>query len=447
MEVRPSTASGSLGLLDLGLEVLLDFGDGGDGNGVLLLGLLRLLGNIAALLDNVGEVAGASAVPGEDVLGVAGDVGEGTSGTDGDEVSLELLGGDVGDGVGGVLGGLEREQVGEETSNVGRGHGGTRDGVGGVLRADPGGKNVETRSEDVVALSVVGEVRTLVKEGGSTDGDGLLSSGGRVVARVSVVVTGGHSEVDTVLDGSIDGKIESGRLATTQAHVGSRALEALALAILGLLDLFIVCLDSVLDALDDVGHGARAVGAEHLDGVNLGLLGNTVLLAGNSTRAVSAVTVAILVGIAAGDGLAPVSTALEVNVLVVGTGVNNVDIDALTSVGGIEVLVPCAEAQGVAVGDTGETPGSVLLSLVLVATHGVDDRVLLDVIDLSRDQRLAWFKLCMQGTELRYHVRLRGIAWFSSASSQVAARCGCWDHCQVRDRQPDLRLSNVFRHR
>jgi hypothetical protein len=33
--------------------------------------------------------------------------------------------------------------------------------------------------------------------------------------------------------------------------------------------------------------------------------------------------------------------------------------------------------------DTGKTPGGVGLGLMLVATHGVDHRVALDVIDLS----------------------------------------------------------------
>ena len=95
-------------------------------------------------------------------------------------------------------------------------------------------------------------------------------------------------------------------------------------------------------------------------------------------------TVAVLIGIAVGDGLAPVSTALEVNVLVVCTGVDDVDIDTLTTVGRVEVLVPRAEAQGVAVRDTGKTPWGVLLRLEVV-TEGVDLRVTLDVVDLSDD--------------------------------------------------------------
>lgn len=357
------------------LEVILNLGERGDGDaelGLLLVLLSSLLDSVATLLNDLSVVGRATTVPGEDVLGVAWDVRESTDGSDGDEVSLELLGGDVGDSVGRVLGRLERQHVGKETSNVGRGHGGTRDGVGGVLRADPGGKDVETRGEDVVALSVVGEVRTLVKEGGGTDGDGVLSSSWGVVAGVRVVVSGSNGKVDTSVNSGVDSEVEGGGLATSQAHVGSATLEALLLTVLGGLDGLRVRLSSVLDALDDVGHGARAVGAEHLDGVDVRLLGNTVLLTSNSAGAVGAVAVAILVSIAVGDGLAPLGTTLKVNVLGVCASVDDVNVDALTTVGGVEVLVPGAEAQGVAVRDTSKTPWGVLLDLWFVVAESVD---------------------------------------------------------------------------
>jgi len=102
------------------------------------------------------------------------------------------------------------------------------------------------------------------------------------------------------------------------------------------------------------------------------LLSDTVLLTGDSAGAVGAVAVAILVGIAVGDGLAPLSTTLKVNVLGVCAGVDDVNVNALTTVGGVEVLVPGAEAQGVAVRDTGETPGGVLLDFRFVVAESVD---------------------------------------------------------------------------
>jgi hypothetical protein len=347
-------ASRLLGLL----KVILDLGERGNGDAELRLLLLlgSLLDGVATLLKNLSVVGRATTVPGKDVLGVAWDIRESTNGSDRDEVSLELLGGDVGDSVGRVLGRLERQHVGKETSNVRGGHGGTRDGVGGVLRTDPGGQDVETGGEDVVALSVVGEVRTLIKESGGTDGDGVLSSSRGVVARVGVIVTGSDGKVDTGVNGSVDSEVESGGLATSQAHVGGASLEALLLAVLGGLEGLGVSLSSVLNALDDVGHGAGAVGAEDLDGVDVCLLGDTVLLASNSAGAVGAVAVAILISIAVGDSLAPLGTTLKVDVLGVCASVDDVNINTLTTVSGVEVLVPGAEAQGVAVRDTGKTP-------------------------------------------------------------------------------------------
>jgi len=66
----------------------------------------------------------------------------------------------------------------------------------------------------------------------------------------------------------------------------------------------------------------------------------------------------------------------------VGTGIDDVDVNALATVLGVEVLVEGAEAQAVAVGDTGEAPGSVLLDLGLVAAQSVDFLISLDELDL-----------------------------------------------------------------
>ena len=101
-----------------------------------------------------------------------------------DQVLLELLRSNLSNSVGGVLGWLEGQVVGEETSNVWRGHRGTGDGVDGVLGADPGGLDVETWSKDVVALAVVGEVSTLIGESAGTNSNCLVGCGRRVVARV-----------------------------------------------------------------------------------------------------------------------------------------------------------------------------------------------------------------------------------------------------------------------
>lgn len=138
-----------------------------------------------------------------------------------------------------------------------------------------------------------------------------------------------------------------------------------------------------LDTLHDVGHGSGSVGAEHLDSVDIGLLGDTVLLTTDGTRAVGTVSVSILISIAGRDGLSPVSTALKVDVINVRAGVNDVDIDTLTSVSLVNVLVEVAEVEALLVRDTCQTPRSrVLNDGVLV---GKDLGILLDVRNLRRE--------------------------------------------------------------
>lgn len=265
---------------------------------------------------------------------------------------------------------------------MGRGHRGTRDGVDGSLAADPGRLDAETWAEYVNTLAPVGEVGTRIVERRGADRHGLVGGSRRVVAGISIVVTGGNGEVKTSIYGGIDSLVERGGLATTKGHVGSRSLEALALAVLGGLGLSHMLFSSILDALDDVGHGTGAVGAKDLHGVDVCLLGNAVLLATDGTGAVSAVAVAILVSVAVGDGLAPFGTTLEVNMLDVGAGVNDVGINTLTTLGRVQVLVVGAEGKRLAVRDTRKTPGSLVLERGLVVAKSIDDAVLLNVGNL-----------------------------------------------------------------
>jgi hypothetical protein len=92
------------------------------------------------------------------------------------------------------------------------------------------------------------------------------------------------------------------------------------------------------------------------------------------------VAVSILIGITLGNRLAPVGTALEVSVVNVGASVNHVGINTLTAVLGVEVLVEGTKGEAFTVRDTGKTPRGVLLGLM--AIHGADLRVLLDVLNL-----------------------------------------------------------------
>ena len=326
---------------------------------------LGVLGFVATTSDDLSIVGRTSTVEDEKVLSVAWDVGEGSLGGNAHDVILELLWADLSNSVVGVDGWLERQVVGQETSDVWGGHRSTRDGVDSVLGSNPGGKDVESWSKDIVALSVVGEVSALIRESGGTDGDSLLGSSWRVVARIGVVVTGSDGEVETGLDGTVHSGIESWRLAASERHVGSRALEALGLllAILSGLDLLDVLLSSPLDTLDDIGHGSRSVGSEDLNGVDVGLLGDTVLLTTDGTGAVSSVSVSISILVASWDSLPPVGTTLEVDVLGVGSGVNDIDINTLSSVLGVEVLVEGGERETLSVGNTSKTPWGVVLGL------------------------------------------------------------------------------------
>lgn len=361
----------------------------------LALGLVLdlLLSLVATSLNDLLVVAAATTVPGKQVGGIGGNVGQGVLGGNGDEVLLELLGGDGSDSVLGVTSRLQREVVGEKTADVGRGHGSARDGVDGILGANPCGLDVQTRGEDVSALSVVGEVSTGVVKSRSTDGYSLGGRGGRVVASVGVVIASSDGKVNAGIDSGVNGGIEKRSLASTKGHVGDGALETLALTVLGSLDLGEMAVTGEFNTLDDISHGAGSVGSENLDGVDVSLLGNTVLLTSDSTRAVSSVTVAINILITSWDSLTPLGSALEINMLDVGSGVNDVGINTFTTIGAVQVLVERAEAQGVAVRDTGKAPGSLLLDLAVALlvtvgnnrSEGADDGVTFDIFNLTSE--------------------------------------------------------------
>lgn len=144
--------------------------------------------------------------------------------------------------------------------------------------------------------------------------------------------------MDTNINSGVDGEIESWALATTQTHVGNAALEALLLATFGSRNGIGVVGGRPFNTLDNVGHAAASVASENLDGLDMGLLCNTEFLACNRARAVSSVAVAIFVGIALRDGLAPGGAAFEVDVVDVGTGIDDIGSYTLTAIGRVEVL-------------------------------------------------------------------------------------------------------------
>ena len=74
LELGASAAGSSLGLLVLALNVLLDLRQGRNRDAELRLLLGSLLDGVTTLLDDAAVVRSTATVPGEDVLGVAGNV-------------------------------------------------------------------------------------------------------------------------------------------------------------------------------------------------------------------------------------------------------------------------------------------------------------------------------------------------------------------------------------
>ena len=107
------------------------------------------------------------------------------------------------------------------------------------------------------------------------------------------------------------------------------------------------------NTFENVRHGAGAIGSQDFDSVHVGLLGNTELLACNSAGAVSSVAVSIFVCVALGNCLTPVCPTFKVNVFVICTSVNDIGVNTFAAIMGVEVLVEGAEAERIAMGDTG----------------------------------------------------------------------------------------------
>lgn len=74
-------------------------------------------------------------------------------------------------------------------------------------------------------------------------------------------------------------------------------------------------------------------------------------------------TISVNIFVIGGDGLSPVCSVFEVNMLDVGASVNNVDVDTLAAVGTVEVFVEGSEAEAVTVRYSGQAPRSILFSL------------------------------------------------------------------------------------
>jgi len=94
------------------------------------------------------------------------------------------------------------------------------------------------------------------------------------------------------------------------------------------------------------------------------------------------VAIAVNIRIILRDGLAPACSALKVNMVNVGSGINDIDVNTLATVGGIQILVICAEAKSLAVRNASKTPWSRVLNYTFIF-KSVDNLVLLDKLDLK----------------------------------------------------------------
>lgn len=166
---------------------------------------------------------------------------------------------------------LESLEVDSETSDVGSGHGGTRERSSGGVAANVRGQDTDTGGEDVDAGSVVGEGGGAERAVGRSNGEGVGGVGGGLAGdgeRVAVLVSvaGGDDGEDTLGVGGLDGVGPGGRGLTAKRQVDDGASGA---ALGG------DVVDSPVESGKDGGGGALGA-LEHLDGNQVGLLGNTV---------------------------------------------------------------------------------------------------------------------------------------------------------------------------
>lgn len=232
------------------------------------------------------------------------------------------------------------------------------------LTTNPGGFNVAAGGQDVDNLAEVGVRGEAVVLLRGTDRAGRgLGSRGRALG-VNTLVTGSDGKEEAGIDNTSSSIVDGLGEATAKGHVDDDALRAVLLSSV---------LDGEVHTTDDTGGSARSVGVEDLDGEELSLLGDTVGLGADGAGNVGAVAITVSVVIV-GEVLEPLGAALEFGVLGVNTGVDNVGAGALTGA----VVVGVGGAAGLLAGKTGNAPGSVGLSGVLL-----DDGVLLNVLNVG----------------------------------------------------------------
>lgn len=120
-------------------------------------------------------------------------------GSYGNQVVLQLLWCKGLDGVLGIGIRLKREEICKETGNVRASHRSAGNSLDGIRAASPGGLDVESRCEDINTLAIVGEIGTLIGQSGSSDSDSFSGGSRRVVACISIIITGSDGKMETRL--------------------------------------------------------------------------------------------------------------------------------------------------------------------------------------------------------------------------------------------------------
>ena len=165
--------------------------------------------------------------------------------------------------------------------------------------------------------------------------------------------------MNATVDCAVEGLVQGLRLATTERHVRNgtlvRSLASLPELIRSSLRLRNSLFNSPNNTSHDVAHSTAAVATEHLDSDDVCRLSDTIRTRRDSTRAVRAVAVRVDVLIVLGDSLAPVRATLELDVIDIDTGVDDVDINARTAVRVVLVLGESTERELRAVADARET--------------------------------------------------------------------------------------------
>lgn len=192
-------------------------------------------------------------------------------------------------------------KVGSQTSNMRRGHRGTRV----VCRPVVGqrGQNTDGGAVDVYNGTIVGVLVATVIGLGAADGADLGGGAGRVVLGVVVVVTGGDGHEVTSIDHGVGRVVERLGVAAAQRATHDVAVGALGTTLGG------VVLDKVVRG-DEVRVPEGVILVDDLDAKDGGLFGDTVAKRANRTGAVRAVAEVVNVGVL-DEGLDLVGTALE----------------------------------------------------------------------------------------------------------------------------------------